>query len=109
MLQPEMTAWSVLPYKNASEGELPQEYRMKSQEPAFWNSQELYTEVLTHEQARTSLLPEWTKEKIEASVWTAELCGGRDGDKMIYPVDAGRAVILLPPFCAAVFLACEVK
>lgn len=109
VLQPEMTMWSVLPDENAAKGELPQEYQMKPQEPAFWTSQELHTEVLPHAGEKGTLSPEWTKEKIESSEWTAELCGGSDEDKMIYPVDAGRAVLRLPAFCASVFLACEVK
>ena len=82
---------------------------MEPQEPAFWTSQELHTEVLPHAVAKASLPPKWTKAKIEASEWTAELCGGSDGDKMIYPVDAGRTVLRLPAFSGSVFLACEVK
>ena len=55
------------------------------------------------------LQPEWTKERIEASEWTAELSGGSDEDKMIYPVDEGRTVLRLSAFSGSVFLACEVK
>ena len=39
----------------------------------------------------------------------AELSGGSDEDKMIYPVDAGRTVLRLSAFSGSVFLACEVK
>ena len=109
VLQPEVTAWPVLPAENAAKGELPKEYQMEPQEPSFWNSRELHTEVLPHAGAKEMLQPEWTKERIEASEWTAELSGGSDEDKMIYPVDAGRTVLRLSAFSGSVFLACEVK
>ena len=109
VLQPEVTAWPVLPDENAAKGELPKEYQMEPQEPSFWNSRELHTEVLPHAGAKEMLQPEWTKERIEASEWTAELSGGSDEDKMIYPVDAGRTVLRLSAFSGSVFLACEVK
>ena len=109
VLQTEVTAWSVLPDENAAKGELLRKYQMEPQEPSFWTSQELHTEVHPHAEAKEVLPPEWTKEKTEASGWTAELCGGSPGDKMIYPVDAGRTVLRLPAFSGSVFLACEVK
>lgn len=109
VLQPEVTAWPVLPDENAAKGELPKEYQMGPQEPSFWNSRELHIEVLPHAGAKEMLQPEWTKERIEASEWTAELSGGSDEDKMIYPVDAGRTVLRLSAFSGSVFLACEVK
>ena len=67
VLQPEVTAWPVLPDENAAKGELPKEYQMGPQEPSFWNSRELHIEVLPHAGAKEMLQPEWTKERIEAS------------------------------------------